>query len=578
MGIRMKDEKLQGHEVGEILQLWNKTYGLTKIFSPDHENVRNFTSQLYARLKDFLREQSYLEIGIQEFSFTFAGKTVYFDDQAGSLPFFFFKDGMASLYFSHGLRKKEFNEFLDICKRESSLPPEESDIVSAFWERDFVNIRYFAPDEFLESQIGQDVESVEYVVDREDLYTGSIELDPEDQKALFAGIPMSECIGEIGLGPQNETTPPTEAMEGSPEAAALLSLAENAQLEQMLMDNRKASPDQEIISLLLELLYLEDEPLRFERTLDVLLECHNQFITEGDFGRADDVLSSLDELKNSLHPDQSEKRALLDAFHNKLQIEVILSNIQAAYEQARVHNYESLFRYLKRIGPKALPLAGYLFSETKSPRYQEMARGILKNLGKDAPVQLLDLAQKNQPELTLEILEIAAERPDVRTLSRLAGFLSWPHPEIRKSAIRALGKLQGARSAKLLLAYLQDTDADIRTLAIRNLAATKDEAALSRILETTQEKLFHQLNQKEKLAYIEALAASGSPAAFAVLSSLIRDVRRFARGRIVETGDLVIAALGQASDPQALIALEAGSRSFHPKLKKRSKEMLGRAR
>lgn len=563
----MEAEKLQGREVAEILQLWNKTYGLTKIFSPDHENVRNFTSQLYERLKAFLQENSYLEIGIQEFSFTFAGKTVYFDDQAGSLPFFFFKDGMASLYFNHGLRKKEFIEFLDICKRESSLPPEESDIVSAFWEKDFVNIRYFAPDEFLESQIGQDVDTVEYIVDQQDLYMGRIDLGPEDQKALFAGIPMTESIGHD-----------TEPLEGSPEAAALLSQTENAQLEQMLMDNRQASPDQEIISLLLELLYLEDDPPRFERTLDVLLECHNQFVTEGDFARANDILASLEELRNSLHQDQDEKKAHLDAFPGKLRIDAILADIQATYEQARVHNYESLFRYLKRIGPKALPLAGYLFTETKSPRYQKMAREILLCLGKDAPVQLLDLAQKSQPELTLEVLKIANEQPDPRCLSRLAGFLSWPHPEIRKSAIRALGKLQHARSAKLLSACLQDTDEDIRTLAIKNLKGTKDDSTLNRILETMQSKLFHQLSQNEKQAYIETLASSGSPGAYAVLGSLIRDIRRFARGRIVESGYLAIATLVQDADPQALNALETGSRSPHPKLKKKCTEVISKVK
>ena len=560
----MKEEKQQAREVTEILQLWNKTYGLTKIFSADHENVRNFTSQLYERLKAYLQENSYLEIGIQEFSFLFAGKTVYFDDQAGSLPFFFFKDGMASLYFNRDLRKKEFIEFLDICKRESSLPPEESDIVSAFWERDFINIRYFAPDEFLESQIGQDVDTVEYIVDREDLYRGRIELGPEDQKALFAGIPMTQSLGEV------------ETLEGRPETTALLSQTENETLEQMLSENRQASPDQEIISLLIELLYLEDDPSRFERTLDVLLDCHNQFVTEGDLGRAEDILVSLEELRNSLNQEQGEKRAHLDAYPGKLRIDAILADIQATYEQSRVQNYEALFRYLRRIGPQALSLAGYLFTETKSPRYQKMARETLKSLGRDAPIQLLDLAQKSQPELSLEILDIAAEQADPSSLSRLASFLNWPHLEIRKSAIRALGKLPDARSFKLLTACLQDTDEVIRTLAVKNLKGTQDDSAQERILETVQNKLFHQLSHNEKQAYIENLASSGSQRAFAVLGSLIRDVRRFARVRVVESGYLAIAALEQTSNPQALNALETGSRSFHSKLKKKCREILGR--
>ncbi|MGB2907455.1 MAG: HEAT repeat domain-containing protein [Candidatus Aminicenantaceae bacterium] len=566
------DKKQRLREVSEIIHLWVKTFGLMKIFTVEHENVRKFTSQLFGKLKDYLEKNFNLEIGIQEFSFTFDGKSVYADEQSGSLPFFFYKDGMAALYFNRGLRKKEFFEFLEIVKHESHLPPEESDIVSAFWERDFVNIRYFAPDEFLEAQIGLDVEVVEYVVDREELYKGRIDLLPEDQKALFNGVSLTESILEAEAGAL-DTGQDVDQAEGSAESETLLSTAEDEALQEMLNSYRQTSLDGELNSLLLEILYLEEDSAKFGRTLDVLLESHQQYVTEGDFAQADDILVSLNELKDNLASGQEEKRDQLERFWDKLRQNLSLPDIRNAYEQARVHNYAALFSYLGHIGPDALPLVGFLYSETKSPRYQSMARDTLRELGRSAPEHLLDMAQNSRPALTLEIIEIVKELADLRISPRLAGFLNSPNPDIRQSTIRALGQLRDLRSVRLLSACLQDPDESIRILAVQSLKGTEDETIIGRILGMLKEKSFHTLSRAEKQALFEFLAGTRSQRSLNTLGSLIRKVGRFARPRVIETGLLAITALGKAGTPQAAEALEKGCRCSHPGLRKKCRDI-----
>jgi len=101
---------------------------------------------------------------------------------------------MISLFLYKDLRREEFDEFLEIIKKESSLPAEEGDIVSAFWERDFPNIRYYAPDEYLESLIGRDVDILDYAIDKADLFSGKIELAPEDRIALEYGHGLAQSV------------------------------------------------------------------------------------------------------------------------------------------------------------------------------------------------------------------------------------------------------------------------------------------------------------------------------------------------------------------------------------------------
>ncbi len=141
-------------KVKDLLHSLANTVSAMKIFPSEHATVTHFVDQLAAKFAEFLAVHGKLQIGIEEFSFTFEGKPAYTDDVAiKSLPFFFFKDGLHSLFFYQGLDRPEVFDLLELIKTEAQKPAEDSDIVAALWERDFPNIQYYAPDEFLENRI-----------------------------------------------------------------------------------------------------------------------------------------------------------------------------------------------------------------------------------------------------------------------------------------------------------------------------------------------------------------------------------------------------------------------------------------
>ncbi|MBN2207293.1 MAG: hypothetical protein JW742_07800, partial [Candidatus Aminicenantes bacterium] len=141
-------------KVGDIFKLMAQTVSAIKIFSFTHATVQRMLDDLCRRFKSLLEEHGAIEVAIQERSFLFDGEIVYTDDHPQrSLPFFFYKDGLQMLFFYPGLDRTEIVEFLEIIRRESFRPPDEADIVNALWEREFGNIQYFAPDDFLESRV-----------------------------------------------------------------------------------------------------------------------------------------------------------------------------------------------------------------------------------------------------------------------------------------------------------------------------------------------------------------------------------------------------------------------------------------
>jgi len=48
---------------------------------------------------------------------------------------------------------EEINDLLEIIRLESAKPAEESDVVNALWLKDFPNLQYYAPEEFIENRI-----------------------------------------------------------------------------------------------------------------------------------------------------------------------------------------------------------------------------------------------------------------------------------------------------------------------------------------------------------------------------------------------------------------------------------------
>ena len=184
--VRLKNRDQEVTEsVGNILNTLAHAVSLIKIFSLDHSSSQKFILKLESMLFEFLKIHSRLEIGVNEFNFTFENEQVFSEENPlKSLPFLFFKDGIYRLVFLNGLDHDELVEFLDTIKRISLLPAEESDIVSVLWEKDFLNIRYLALDNFLESKIGKGRQAINPEFRLESLSEGQIRLDEEDRTAL----------------------------------------------------------------------------------------------------------------------------------------------------------------------------------------------------------------------------------------------------------------------------------------------------------------------------------------------------------------------------------------------------------
>ncbi|MFC2164794.1 HEAT repeat domain-containing protein [Acidobacteriota bacterium] len=549
----------------EIVQLIAKTTSQMKIFASDHVNISRFTDELFVKLKVFLEKHRKFDLGVQEFSFTYGGKTVYTDKQIKkSIPFLFYKDGVQSLLFYKDLTKDEFLDFLGIIKKEANLPAEESDIVIALWEKDFANISYFASDEFLESKIGIGMESKEYTYDPDSLVKGKIELDEEDKKALGDAILSEELASEK----DDQIKGDLELTEdGMTPLSYALDKAEIKKLEDMLERNRSITTEEELVALIMEMLYLEKRVEPFTDIVDALHQCHNQLLEKENYPLIVHLIQSVIAFKDILVSQEDVRHSVLKTFLDNITSSETLADLQKYITEDQLLAPESLLEYLNILGPKSIPVLSHLYEYDKRPHYRKKVLEVLKKHGSVDIQGLMNVVQDEKPDLARAIISVLREVNGKRSIQHLATFVNYNNSDIRAEAVKALGTYVDMTANKILLAFLKDDDVEMRIQAAQSCQHVCDKALRDHILNTVKSKAFKRKSDEEIQAFLELLGRSQTEQAYQTLRSFLKKAGIITSNKVKEMSLSTVFALESLGTSEARVILEEGTRMHNKRIK-----------
>lgn len=564
------DEK-EVQEVEELIRLLSKTISTIKIFLADHTTVKNQIEDLWLKLNAFLEKYQHMEIEIQELSFTYKNKLVFQDKKTiKSLPFLLYKDGMQTLSFYKGLKKEELREFMEIIKIVYELPPEESDIVNLLWEKDFANIRYFAPDEFLETKIGVGKKLPDIQVDRDALFSGSIDLLPEDKTELQTAREYPDILEQA----EEEEEHLWEDAEFS-EQTPTLTDQENRILDAMLMANRQVTPEDELVLLITEMLNLEEDSEKFKEILDAIIHVHKDLLQKGDFTRAYQLLNNLMEIKIIASYESGYKESLIQGFLHRLKTKEIESLIKRPLIDNKVKDFRLLFAYLDLLlESDALSLLGELYEKIINTEFRKGSLEYFREKGVKNPETLARLVDDNKTNLSKEVISILSSIQEKRSIQSFAVFIPSKNKTIKSEAIKSLGKFKDITSSKLLLGFLNDSDENIRILAARNIPIIKDDSIIEHVIHMANHKGFKDKNKKEIESILEILARSKTEKAYEGLKKIIGKLSFFSRSKNTMIGLCAIESLKAVDNPESREILKKGSRSKNKKIKEASDSAL----
>jgi HEAT repeat protein len=554
----------QVERVRDLIQVLVNTIQAARLFPPEHQTVVNFVSDLHARLTGYLDEHGELEIGIEEQSLTLAGKPVHEDPvPAKSLPFFFFKDGMKALVFCRGLKVDEVGELLATIRSVSSLPAEEGDIVNALWEKDFANIRYLAPDDYLETKIGQGRKLLEWPIDRPAMSTGRIDLSPEDLEDIRNRI---QTMGR-GRGTDDAAWKAELARELSSPVAPAREAEEKREIDSLLTANRGISADDEYLNLMIEILYLEDRSDQYPGLADSVRQYHRQLIARRDFTRAARLLQSLLELRETWGGSHPEKAAMLAAAFGDIAGQEALAELEEALRPPAADSDESILPYLRLVGPPAARLIGGLYGRARTPAAREAALEALRKIGGESLETLMSLVQESSPGLTRQVIALVSRSHDKRVVPFLAGFKIYGDPSVRIDAVRALGRVKNDAAGRILLGFLSDQAESVRICALENIGCADRETVRQLLDHMGGAPGLKKRSLAEKRAVMSALGRSRSEDACAWLRRVLEKTPFLPDPKYTELRLCAVEALSGMPDPEAREALRMGARKRSRKVR-----------
>jgi HEAT repeat protein len=565
------EEMLKAKEVFRALE---KSFSAMKVFPSGNPSIKSFVRSFTEKIHEFLDKFEVLLIGVDEFKFTLRGEAVFQDEEKkSSLPFLFFKDGIRELSFHKGLDEREIQEFLEVIREESDLPPENSDIVNSLWIKDFLHIRFFAPDEFLESNSDDEENEIDIDALKEQFSNGKIELTSEDSEEVNR---RSIALGFKIIKAKQENSQANLEEVMIPFPLSVLKEDETPKVYSLLEECRSALPLTELANLLFEILFLEERQDQFGAILNVLDQCFKEVLFNANFDLACLILDRGQELKDVFSGKCDERVKSLEDLSQKAKNKDSFDFLKKLFLEGKVKNFDSFLQYLKHLGPGTIPLVGDIWEISNDPLVRLKASNFLFEMGSKDIASLVSIAINSRVSLTREVISILGRTGKQEAKPYLERFVNHQDKGVRFETIQALRKVGGESTNRVLLKFLSDDEEDIRVLASLGLKYFGDKDTLEHVLELAKRKDFLSRSRIERKALLNFLALSQSNDVCTFLRSLMKKRRLFSNGKLIETRLYAVQSLEIMASPEALETLKEGMKVWNKTIRQACKLALRR--
>ncbi len=550
-------ETIESAKVKDIIQSLIRAYSALKIYPIENPAVINTTTIFSEKLMDFLSEYEEMKIRIHEFSLSFNEEILHEDgEKKKSFPFLLYKDGMRELSFHEGLDLEEIGEFLEMVKKNADLPEEESDIIQSLWEKDFSHIRYFALDEFLDKNIGNSNPGSDLFAEMDNLTTGKIELTQKDKDDIDKHMEILAMDPGKDLVAGRNTI---RSKENKVSEAAAITKSDHPEIEKLVVDDREGSRIRKLITLLFEVLFLEERKHQFSETLNVLDLYLQDAVEHANFSQASLILNQIIDLKDVVADLASDKLLLLDRIIKKAKDKSAFQELEKLFLDGKVQNLNPFLDYLHILCPESISTVINIWEKTEDLNARSSISYLLLKIGETHIDTLVDFAQNGHVSLAREIISILGKINKTHALLYLKRFAIHSDKAIRLETIQALRIIQHKDGDKILLDLLEDNEEQIRIAAASSLNHFGNPETVRRICGIIQKKDFDKKCRSEKRILLNYCAQNPCEKINHLFHSILTKRNFFLSKKALITRLCVVAALETMGTPEAVTILKEGS-------------------
>jgi hypothetical protein len=517
--------------VEEMLKVLVKAIRAHQLYLPNNPVYQRALDNLR---RAFLPVWSHVEeiaFTISEADFRWEGRSVMHETvKTESLPWLFFKDGIRELRLLKGFEEQEVVGLLDILKRVKKASPEEDDLLTLIWEKDFILLRY-----------------------------RFVDLTLENNAPIEASIPA-----------ERPPVPPPQQMEPEPEARPGIVRIEDLDatvhfLDENEVDYLRSEVQKEyasnvrrnVLAILLDIFELQSAKAVRDEISEILENFLMHLLSAGHFSTVAYVLRESQELAGRARELDGTHRTKLVGLPDRLSAAGPLSNLlQAMDESATVPNQTELNELFEQLRASSL---GTLFTWLGKLQHAEVRAAIeiaATRLAAANTAELVKLIGSSDVDVSMESARRAGGLKTAAAVAPLGKLLTHESPKLRLVAVQSLSEINSAGALQQLERAVDDDERDIRVSAVRVLGSRGQRGALTKVEAAVKGRSLREADLTEKMAFFEAYGSLAAAAGVAFLDGLLNGKGFLGKREDSEVRACAAMALGKIGTRDAAGALE----------------------
>jgi hypothetical protein len=472
-----------------------------------------------------------IAFSITEADFRWQGRAVMHEtNKSESVPWLFFKDGIRELRLMKGFEEQEVVGLLEILKRVKKASPEEDDLLTLIWEKDFTLLRY-----------------------------RFVDLTLENNAPIEASVPTERppIPAPQEMEPEPEARPGIVRIEDLDATVHFLDENEIDYLRTEVQKEYASDVRRNVLAILLDIFELQaGKPVRDEIS-EILENFLMHLLSAGHFSTVAYVLRESQGLATRARELDGAHRTKLVGLPDRLSAAGALSNLlQAMDESESVPNQTELNELFEQLRPTSL---GTLFTWLGKLQHAEVRAAIevaATRLAAANTAELVKLIGSSDVEVAMESARRAGGLKTAAAVAPLGKLLTHEAAKLRLVAVQALSEINSAGALQQLERAVDDEERDVRVSAVRVLGARGQRGALAKVEAAVKGRSLREADLTEKMAFFEAYGSLAAAAGVAFLDALLNGKGFLGKREDSEVRACAAMALGKIGTRDAADALE----------------------
>ena len=525
--------------VEELLRSLIKAIRATQLYLPNNPMYARALELVQTGFAGIWEKTDELRLLVSETELKWFGATVLEEAQrsADSLPWLFFKDGVRELAFRPGFEQQELQGFFEILQRARKASPEEDDLITLLWEKDFAHLRYRFIDLALESApaLG-DMASAEPTaspaVVREAMQTA-------DDAAGRAGIVKLEDFDST---------------------LYFLDEREVAYLQGEVQREYESDLRRNVLAILFDIFEQQTDLAVRDEICGILEQFVLHLLSASQFTAVAYLLKEsvvAMERSRELSPGHRQRLASLP---ERLSSPEALTQLLVSLDQAAdLPPQEDLVELFEQLRPAALGSAFAWLAKLQNQRLRVLLESATTRLASANTGELVKLIGSSEASVAVEAIRRAGALRTPAAVGPLGKVLVDADPALRLLSIQALAEIGSAGAMQVLERGVDDSHRDVRVAAARAIATRQYKQALPRVRAAIEGKSIREADLTEKMALFEAYGALCGDAGIELLDGILHAKGFLGKREDPELRACAAMALGRIGSDRAAASLRKAS-------------------